>query len=87
MRYVTCETCQATCDTLKMRGEPSLRISAHHLLWFGSESVLKIFVQKITASLNHLFIVKVLVEQPRLHWSVIYRVNEVIHLIYLMYTI
>ena len=56
-----------TCDMWHMvGGEHSLKISAPQLLWFGIDSVLKIFPETMTELINQL-VTEVIVEQPRLH--------------------
>ena len=47
-------------------GEHSLETSSPKLLWFGRDSVLKIFSQKKNESLNK-SVTKVIVEQPTVH--------------------
>ena len=47
-------------------GEHLLKISAPYLLRFGMDSAMKILNERITQLLNQ-FIIKVIVEQPRLH--------------------
>ena len=66
MWHVTCEMWHIS------GGEHCLKMSGLYLVLFGNEGVLKTFSRRITQSLDWIinyWIRKVLVEQPRTHWT------------------